>query len=107
MTKGQFVEIRTVVIQSGTFVVPKITEILLKIYFETAGHTDFLYVIGSTGGGLPLYIRIKCVNYDVYFTVPCILTQTNQSSYPAIKALANLRRYLPGLFKQWSRRLLD
>lgn len=34
MTKGQFVEIRTVVIQSGTFVVPKCTEILLKFILK-------------------------------------------------------------------------
>lgn len=70
MTKGQFVEIRTVVIQSGTFVVPKVTEILLKIYFEIAGHTDFLYVIDRSRGGLPLSIRIKCINYDEYLRFP-------------------------------------
>lgn len=70
VTKGQFVEIRTVVIQSGTFVVPKVTEIVLKIYFEIAGHTDFLYVIGRSRGGLPLSVRIKCVNYDVYLRFP-------------------------------------
>lgn len=55
----------------------------------------------------PLVYKNQMYKLRWIFTVPCILTQINQSSHPAIKALASLKRYFPGLFKQWYRRLLE